>query len=152
MIHKDSAVLDMFLDYYKLDKDKKEKKYYAEQFLENNIIFTENYLLEGGVTIVLAKNPEDYEKFLQQLNPSLFAMAYTVKKQLWKGMSERINASRLVVALDYPSERKKISMVKIKNELYYKPSRSNIVISIILHEFKNNRNKNPYILVVSDVV
>ena len=41
-------------------------------------------------------------------------------------------------------------MHKIKDSFYFRPSRANLVSNIIYHEFKHNKNKNPYILVLSD--
>ena len=150
IVNKDSFVLDFYLDFYKLDEGIKEKKYYANQFLENWIEFNEEYLNLDWPTIILCKNKKELNLFVQKLKENLKSLAWVIEWNLYKGMSNAISKSKLIIALDIPEEKKKVSMIKIKRELYYRPSRIILINKIIFHIFKNN--KDPYILILSDTI
>jgi len=71
---------------------------------------------------------------------------------LFKNHESCIYKGQILFSLKNTKSFKQIDPHKIKRELYNNIHRARLVGNIIYHEFKNNRNKDPYILVLSDTV
>ena len=151
IVNEDSYVWDMYQTTYKLEEGVEDQRLHSDQFLANNLSFEEKYCDPTKATVVLCRNKKDLNSlYATVVHQSTKNKIKIIPSPLYKSHSNILTPGSITFALETPEGKRKVDMHKIKDSLYFRPNRAQLIYQVILHEFKNNRNKNPYILVLSD--
>lgn len=154
VVNQYSKVNDFYNDFFKFE-DRKINKFYINEILSaNNFDYNQLFPSDNSEsTLIIWKTKEEiYEFYNNKLPQNLKQETKILLSSIFKRNQNVLEKNKIVIAFDLPEQYRKVDMNKIKKSIFFNSNRTNLITNIIYHEFVNNKNKDPNILILSDRV